>query len=411
MQLEDMILVSVDDHVVEPPDMWEGRVAKKYADQAPKVVTLENGVQGWEFAGKRSTNSGLNAVIGRPPEDFGMDAQAFADMRPGCYDVHERVRDMNANGVLASLNFPSWAGFAAGQLLRTEDKGLALAILQAYNDWQLDGWCAAAPGRLIPLAIVPVWDPELMAAEVRRLSARGCHAVTFAENPVPLGLPSLHTDHWDPFWKACEDHQIVVCMHIGSSSTQTTTSPDAPFAVSHALAASATMAAAADLVFSPIFKKFPTFKFALSEGGIGWVPYFLEKIDDHHAVHGPWTGEDFGGRRPSEVFQERVLTCFIKDPSGIELRHKIGIDTISWECDYPHSDSTWPKAPEILWPSLADLPDDEINKITHENALREYHFDPFAIRPKERCTVAALRAEATDVYTGFHTVPKRPALV
>jgi predicted TIM-barrel fold metal-dependent hydrolase len=407
MNLDDMILISVDDHVVEPPDMWEGRVPKKYADRVPKLVKQNDGTDAWEFLGQRSANAGLNAVAGRPPEDYGLDPQALTDMRPGCYDVHERVRDMSANGVLASLNFPSWAGFAAGQFLRTEDKDLAYALLRAYNDWHVEGWCGAHPDRFIPLGLVPVWEPELMASEVRRLAAMGCHAVTFAENPVPLGLPSLHRDHWDPFWAACEDEQSVVCMHIGSSSSVWTTSDDAPFGVRHSVDAVKTMGAAADLVFSPIFKKFPSFKFALSEGGIGWIPYFLDKIDSHYAHHRAWTGEDFGDKLPSQVFRDRIITCFIDDPTGMALRNKIGIHTITWECDYPHSDSTWPTSPENLWKELDGVPDDDIDHITHLNAMREYHFEPFSTRPREKCTVGALRAEATDVYTGYHHVPKR----
>jgi predicted TIM-barrel fold metal-dependent hydrolase len=410
MNLEDMIMISVDDHVVEPPDMWEGRVPMKYADQAPKIVVMEDGREAWDYLGRLSTNTGLNAVAGRPPEDYGLDAQAFADMRPGCYDVHERVRDMSANGVLAGMNFPSWPGFAARQLLDTPDKGLAIALLRAYNDWHVEGWCGPYPDRFIPLGILPIWDPQLMAEEVHRLASMGCHAVTFSENPAPIGLPSLHSDHWDPFWAACEDEQTVVCMHIGSSSSMPTTSEDAPFSVFHTLAAVNNMGAAADLVFSPVFRKFPTFKVALSEGGIGWIPYLLDKMDYHYAHHQAWTGLDFGDKLPSHVFRERVVTCFIKDPSGITMRHQIGIDTITWECDYPHSDSTWPTSPEDLWKYVGELPDDDINKMTHLNAMRVFQFDPFANRPPAKCTVGALRSEAADVYTGYHHATKRHAL-
>jgi predicted TIM-barrel fold metal-dependent hydrolase len=222
-----------------------------------------------------------------------------------------------------------------------------------------------------------------------------------------MGLPSLHTSHWDPFWAACEDNQMVVCMHIGSSGRLNMTADDAPAGVGASLASVGTMGAAADLVFSDIFKKFPTFKFALSEGGIGWIPYFLDKIDIHYSHHKAWTGEDFGDRLPSQIFRERVMTCFIEDPTGIEMRDKIGIDSITWECDYPHSDSTWPTAPETLWKELGHIPDADINKITHENAMREYHFDPYSVRPKDKCTVRALRAEAANVYTGYHEVRKR----
>jgi predicted TIM-barrel fold metal-dependent hydrolase len=231
--------------------------------------------------------------------------------------------------------------------------------------------------------------------------------VSFSENPALMGLPSLHSDHWDPFWAACEDTGMVVCMHIGSSASMNTTSADAPFAVRHCIDSTKTMGAAADLVFGPIFQKFPTFKFALSEGGIGWIPYFQAKIDIHYHHHRAWTGEDFGDKLPSQVFRERIVTCFIEDPVGITLRHEIGIETITWECDYPHSDSTWPQSPENVLKQLDGVPDDEIDRITHRNAMDVYRFDPFAIRPRERCTVGALRAEATDVYTGYHEVPKR----
>jgi predicted TIM-barrel fold metal-dependent hydrolase len=170
------------------------------------------------------------------------------------------------------------------------------------------------------------------------------------------------------------------------------------------------MGAALDLVFSSIFTKFPTFKVALSEGGIGWIPYLMDKMDNHYAHHRAWTGEDFGDKLPSQVFRERIVTCFIEDPTGIKLRHDIGIDTITWECDYPHSDSTWPTSPETLWKEIGHIPEEDIDKITHENAMRVFHFDPSPMRSREQCTVQALRAEAIDVYTGFHHAPKRGSM-
>jgi predicted TIM-barrel fold metal-dependent hydrolase len=407
MQIEDMILISVDDHVVEPPDVFEGRVPKKYEDLAPKLITLDDGTEAWEYLGNLSQSVGLNAVIGRPPEDYGLEPAAFSDMRPGCYDVNERVRDMNANGVLGSLCFPSWPGFAARQFYVTPDKDMAIALLRAYNDWHVDAWCGSHPGRFIPLGIVPIWDPTLMAAEVHRLASKGCRAVTFSENPAHLGLPSLHSDHWDPFWSACEDEQTVVCLHIGSSSQLVVTAEDAPMDVLITLSPINLVQAATDLIWSPIFRKFPSFKIAMSEGGIGWIPYFLDRIDYVYEHHQAWTGQDFGDKLPSQLFRERVITCFIDDPAGVKMRHDIGIDTITWECDYPHSDCTWPTSPERLMKSLDGVPDDDINKMTYINAMRDFHFDPFAHRAKEQCTVGVLRAEATDVDTGIHRVRKR----
>ncbi|MFO7281877.1 MAG: amidohydrolase family protein [Thermoanaerobacterales bacterium] len=393
MRADDMILVSVDDHLVEPPDLFEGRLPSRYADQAPRVERTEDGSDVWVFNGQTIPNIGLNAVAGRPKEEYGIEPTAFDEMRPGCWDVHERVKDMSAGGILASMCFPSFPSFSGRVFGAADDKDLALAVLQAYNDWHVEEWCGAHPGRFIPMGIVPLWDPELAAAEVRRLAAKGVHSITFTENPATLDLPSFHSDSWDPLWAACCDEGVVVSIHLGSSGKLAVTAPDAPVDVMITLQPMNICHAAADLLWSRIPKHFPDIRIALSEGGTGWIPYFLDRLDRTYEMHHRWTGQDFGGRKPSEVFRQHFLTCFIADEVGIRLRHDIGVGNIAWECDYPHSDSSWPGAPEELAAVMADVPDDEVNAITHENALRWYSFDPFAHRPKERCTVGALRAE------------------
>jgi predicted TIM-barrel fold metal-dependent hydrolase len=307
---------------------------------------------------------------------------------------------MNANGLLGSLCFPSLPGFAGRLFGSLEDKEAARILTQAYNDWHIDEWCGTFPGRFIPLAIPAIWDPEFTASEIKRVAKKGCHAVTFPENPVPLGLPSLHTDHWDPVWKACEDEGTVVCMHIGSSSQLAVTSVDAPFDVTILLQPMNIVQCAADLAYSPIWRKFPGVKVALSEGGIGWIPYFLERLDHTDDVHSAWTHADFGGQKPSEFFLEHVILCFISDPVGLKLlREHIGVDKVTVEIDYPHSDTTWPRAPETLLGEFdgAGLTDTEIDAVTHLNAMREFHYDPFSVLPREKCTVGALRAEAIGV--------------
>jgi hypothetical protein len=175
------------------------------------------------------------------------------------------------------------------------------------------------------------------------------------------------------------------------------TSPEAPINVMITLQPMNIVQAASDLVWSRVLQKFPDLRIAMSEGGIGWIPYFLERVDYVYKHHTAWTGADLGGRLPSELFNERIITCFIDDAVGLENRHHLNIDHITWECDYPHSDSTWPHSPELLAPALAGIPDAEIDKITHENAMRLFRFDPYAARPKEKCTVGALRADAVDV--------------
>src|SRR3954466_7355422 len=231
MDIDDLVLVSVDDHVVEPPDMFEAHLPDKWRDVAPRMITRDDGTDVWLYAGKEIVNIGLNGVAGRRPDEYGMEPTSLNEMRPGCYDIHERVRDMDANGLLGSMCFPSFPNLCGQLFARSKDKDAALAILQAYNDWHVDEWCGTHPGRFIPLMIPPIWDAELMAAEVHRLAAKGCHAVSFSENPEKLKLPSFHDAHWDPFWQACVDEGTIVCLHIGSPPPPGGDSGERPSAV------------------------------------------------------------------------------------------------------------------------------------------------------------------------------------
>ncbi|WP_329407787.1 amidohydrolase [Nocardia vinacea] len=397
MDKNDMILISVDDHIIEPPDMFANHLPKKYADDAPRLVHTPDGADMWRFRDKVIPNVALNAVAGRPKEEYGLEPEGLDEIRPGCYDVDERVKDMNAGGVLASMNFPSFPGFA-GRLFVTEDSDFSLALVQAYNDWHVDEWCGAHPGRFIPMTIPVIWDAELCAAEVRRNAAKGVHSLTFSENPAAMGYPSFHDPYWNPLWKALVDTDTVLNVHIGSSGKLSIPAVDSPPDVMITLQPMNIVQAAADLLWSRPVKDYPDLKIALSEGGTGWIPYFLERVDRTYEMHSTWTMQNFGGKKPSEVFRDHFMTCFISDPIGVRLRHEIGIDNIMWEMDYPHSDSMWPDAPEVLDGVLKaeQVPDDEIDKMTHLNAMRWYNFDPFKYVPRQQATVGALRAAAGD---------------
>ena len=400
MNKDDMILISVDDHTVEPPDMFKDHLPKKYVDDAPRLVHNEDGSDTWQFRDTIIPNVALNAVAGRPKEEYGLEPQGLDEIRPGCYNVDERVKDMNAGGILASICFPSFPGFA-GRLFATEDHDFSIALVQAYNDWHIDEWCGAYPARFIPMAIPVIWDAEECAKEVRRVAKKGVHALTFTENPAAMGYPSFHDDYWKPLWDALCDTDTVMNVHIGSSGRLAITAPDAPMDVMITLQPMNIVQAAADLLWSKPIKQYPDLKVALSEGGTGWIPYFLERADRTYEMHSTWTHQDFKGKLPSEVFREHFLTCFISDKVGVALRNMIGIDNICWEADYPHSDSMWPGAPEELWEVLSDnsVPDDEIKKMSYQNAMRWYSFDPFSHITEAQASVGALRkaAEGHDV--------------
>jgi predicted TIM-barrel fold metal-dependent hydrolase len=410
MSMNDLILVSVDDHVVEPPDIFAHALPIQYKARAPRVIQNKKGDDIWTFEGRMLPNIGLNAVAGRVPEEYGMEPTSYRQMRKGCYDVHARIDDMNVNGVLGSMCFSSFPGLCGRLWAQAQDKELAAAVSQAYNDWHVDEWCGAYPGRFLPLGMIPLWDPKLAADEVRRLARKGCYAISLSENPVSLKVPSYHDDaYWDPIWKACVDEGVAVCIHIGTGTGIPTPSMDTPID-SSILATPMTIATcAADLLFSTALRRWPTLTFVLSEGGTGWVPYFLDRADYVYEHHHQWTGQEFGALKPSDVFRRQIVSCFFEDPVGVELRHRIGIDMITWECDYPHSDSTWPEAPERLWPVLRDLPKSDVDKMTHTNAMRVFRYDPFATISREQCTVGALRAQAKHVdLTPIRGVGGRP---
>jgi predicted TIM-barrel fold metal-dependent hydrolase len=402
MKIEDMIILSIDDHSVETPDLFEHHLPDVYKDRAPRLVRNAEGKEHWEFEGREFGIFGLNATVSWPKEEWGMNPSALAEMRPATYLVNERVRDMDANGVLASMCFPSLPGFSGRRFQEAQDKDLALIMLKAYNDWHIDEWCASNPGRFMPLSIGPAWDMDAMVAEMQRVAAKGCRAISMPELPHVQGLPSYQSDYWEPFFEAVCDLGMVMCLHIGMGLDAIDMGPDLSMDNYMVLSTQVTVLAVQDLLWGPAMRKYPDLKIAFSEGGIGWIPFLMDRVDRHYENQ-RWTGQDFGGKLPSEVFREHSLACFISDPTSLKLHEDIGIDIIAFETDYPHSDSLWPDAPEVLLQQCegAGLKDDEIHKISWQNAARFCDYDPFAVIPREEATVGALRARATDVDTSI----------
>jgi predicted TIM-barrel fold metal-dependent hydrolase len=184
-------------------------------------LSATSGVDEWVFQGqKTATPFGMAATVGWPKEQWGFNPGAYSELRPGCFDVHERVRDMNANGVLASMCFPTMAGFNARTFHEARDKEIALVMLQAYNDWAIDEWCGTYPGRFIPLGLVPLWDAGLAAAEVHRLGSKGCRSISFLETPHVQGFPSFLSGYWDPMLAALCEENMVLSLHIGAGRGQ-----------------------------------------------------------------------------------------------------------------------------------------------------------------------------------------------
>ncbi|HXX91109.1 MAG TPA: amidohydrolase family protein [Acidimicrobiales bacterium] len=363
-------VISVDDHLIEPPDLFEGRMPRALADRAPRIVD-EGGVQSWLYEDRRYPNIGLNAVVGRPKGSWSMEPSRFEEMRPGCYDIDARIADMDRNGVWASLCFPSLvAGFCGAVFFRSADPALGLACTRAWNDWHHQVWAGTYPERIIPLQIPWLGDVDTAAAEVRANAARGFKAVSFPEFPAQLGLPSIFSPAWDPFFAACEETGTVVCLHTGASAWAPLPSPDPPFELLPTLFPVNALVAAAEWLWSGVALRFPGLAVAMSEGGIGWVPMLLDRVDYvlDHSASGTESTAWPSSMHPSEVLRRNFWFCSIDDPSIVALRHRIGVDHIMVESDYPHADSTWPDTQAVLARTYAELPDRELRMVAATNA-------------------------------------------
>ncbi|MCB2079216.1 MAG: amidohydrolase [Novosphingobium sp.] len=407
MQMNDMVLISTDDHICEPPNMFDNQLSGDLLASAPRLRTDEEGNNYWFYQGHVRGLIGLNAVTGRPFEEYGMEPTSFEQLRDGCYDVHARIDDMDVNGIAASLCFGNSIGFDGQTFHKAPDKKLALRHMQAWNDWHYDEWCMAYPGRFIPLAILPTWDQQATVDEINRVARKGVRTVSMNENPTVQGLPSIHNDYWDPIYKAIHDNDLTIVTHIGSGNPAPHASMETPIEAWISTMPMSVAQGVADWLQLEELHQYPDLRIVVSEGSIGWVPYLMERADFSNWRHGVWTRSRFQQNdiKPSELMKRHFCHCFLWDKYGLDNLDKIGEDNVTYEVDYPHSDAVWPDAPEHLWEQCNHLTDAQIDKITHENAVRWFRFDDmFANFKREELTVGALRAKA--VAKGVDTTPK-----
>ena len=426
-------MISVDDHLIEPPNVWTDRLPVKYRDLGPRWIAAD-GVEAWHYEDVRQSVGGaVTSGAIWPPENRPpvFNPLPFSEIPRACYDPQARVDAMNADGVLASLVFPNLPGFAGSLFVRANDKELAQLCVQAYNDWVIDEWCAAAPGRFIPLCLIPMWDGVLAAQEAERVIAKGARAISFSMAPQNLGLPPIDDrgGFWDPLFSTVSDAGVPLCTHLGTGISNKSTTADARFAeMAKTMGADAAGAAVAALdmasdprvggtllqlagqttlvewIYSGNFDRHPKLRVALSENGIGWIPAVLQVADwmtemSRNRITQPADPENDPlvsaearelartsldtrstraqqERLPSDVFREHMYGCFIHDPVGLKLLDDLGVDNVMIETDFPHN-STWfpfsmPKAKE----SLAGVDDEVTWKILRGTAERVFSFTP-----------------------------------
>ena len=392
------LIVSADDHVVEPPDLWNGRVPQQFADRAPRVerrkLRFVGGTRGrewtedpnapwcdaWHYDGAVIPLSRLVAAVGL--DDIDVDVTTYDELHPGTYNQKARLSDMDTNHIEAALQFPNVFRFAGQTFSEHPDKTLALACIRAYNDWIIDEWGAGdGQGRLLPVTIIPLWDPQLAQAELQRCNNKGSFMVSFPENPYPLGFPSFYTNHWDPFFSACAESNTIINMHIGSSSRTAHATPEAPYIVTSTQTFVNSQGSLLDLIFSGTLQRHPNLKLSYAESQIGWLPYILERADKLWAER---DNNDFGSNLPippTQYIPERVYFCMYDDEVGLRNRDLIGIDQITFETDYPHADTTFPNTKNVFTQicNQAGLSTQERYKLARGNIIRGYNLDRYGL--------------------------------
>ncbi len=380
-------IISVDDHALEPPTLFEGRLPARLRERAPYVERAADCASWWVVDDHRIPVLMANGASGRPMHEWGLIASDYSEFRPHVADSGLRVADMDATGVWASLCFGSivW-GFAGTRFSHMADAELGLACLRAYNDWMLEEWCGAAPERYIPCQLPWLRDPEVAAAEIRRNAARGFRAVSFSENPEGLGFPNVYDPVWDPFFRACDETETVINLHVGSSGSTAAACSSSVESVATALFPVSGIKALVDWIYSGVPVRHPGLTIALSEAGISWVPMAYERLVRAHRQSGA-TGKTWfpGAPTPLEVAQRNFAFTSIEDPSGFQLLDVIGEANVMVETDYPHFDSTWPGCQAMIRGELQHLPAAVVRQVCFENAARIYRHP----RPPEALIAAS----------------------
>lgn len=369
-------LISVDDHVQEPPDLWTQRLSKsKWGERIPHVATRDDSTEYWVVDGEPLDLPGV-ALAGAAMPDRALEPQRWADVPKVAYNPADRLRAMDTDGVDYSVLYPTVAGLAGETFGRITDPDLELACVQAYNDWLIEEW-AAASKRFIPQCIVPILPGEAVEAEIRRSVDKGHKGVIFPAVPMHLrdGVPHINEPDYDPMWAVCQELQIPVCLGAGSSREMLF--PAYP-SLSPGLAASleamtrpiSSVQVVANFLYSQILSRFPELKVIFAETSLSWCVYELETAD--HQFERQRLDQEGYDLKPSELFYRQCYMTGWYDRAALQTRHFTGVDNFLWGTVMPMSTSSWPNTQDYLTQSFEGVPEDEKNKVLWGNAAKLY---------------------------------------
>lgn len=396
----DIKIVSVDDHLVEPPDLWTSRLPNHCLEEGPRVermpalavpVFTDEGTERdvlnvgpgdahvwcdvWCFEGARYPLHRNAASKAFAPEDVLSLPTTYDEIGSGCYEWSPRLDDMDLAGVEASLTFPNlFVSFCGQRFINAKDKNLALKCVQAYNDFLFEEWSEPSGGRLVGSIILPLWDVEASIAELERNVDRDCRSICFSEIPARLGLPSMYAQNWNALFAACEEAEVVVSVHVGSSSSVPTT-PGAPASVAPINFFGNTSLSLTNWLMSGTLARFPDLKVAFSEGQAGWAPYLISRLDAE------WHGRKANRHHITELaeppssYMHNVYFCIFDDEIALQHLDILGENNVCFETDYPHPDGTFPHSREVALRNTSMLERDQQVNILRSNAIDLYRFE------------------------------------
>ncbi len=360
---KDAKIFSADDHINEPPNLWQDRVPAGLRDKAPHVVRDPKEGDCWVVDGVKGRSIAMSALAGLKFEEFIDEGLTYDTIRKGGFDPSERLKDMDTDGLEGTVMY------GGNMAMRIKDPQLRLHCVRAYNDWMAE-FCSVNPKRLVGVAMIPVTEPDEAPRELRRAAKIGLKGalIEYYMMAKPVGDPAFY-----PLWEATQELDIPLSFHIsGVNRPRTIDYMDTAPGVAEAFMATIPLQhdeILATLIYSGVLQEFPKLKVMMAEGGIGWLPYLVERMDVSFRRRRYWA-KSVLKEPPSEFFKRNIYASFMEDKVGVGLRHTIGLEKIMWSSDYPHGDTTWPNSLEYVKDHFGNVPEGDTRKIIHDNAVK-----------------------------------------
>src|SRR6201997_4560686 len=309
-------LISADSHVSEPPDLWKTRVDNKYRERAPQLMVNPRDPSGayFYYEGYAPHPIGIGLGAGKSPEELKefLTKATYADARPGGWDPAERAKDNALDGVEADVLYTT-LGF---RIFWLKDAGLQADCFRVYNDW-LAEFVAYDPKHMAGLAMISLYDPKAGARELERCAKMGLKGAMIWCSP-PKEQP-YSSDMYDPFWAAAQELNMPVSLHAITGMGESQTSLSERFMLSTVISHEVEKSLST-LIFTGVLDRFPKLQIVSAENNIGWIPYFLQRMDRFAS-----RATDLGIKlKPSEYFQRQMWATYIFDYVGVQSRQFIG---------------------------------------------------------------------------------------